>query len=55
MADFLNAVAASQIFHANFQDALEVQRVLDAAQESSRRRGWLVLSSEQVLSAPQRH
>jgi predicted dehydrogenase len=54
MADFLNALAADQTFHTNFQDALEVQRVLDAAQESSRRRGWVVLSPEHVLSGAQR-
>jgi len=27
-----------------------VQRILDAAEESSRRRSWLTLSPEQVLS-----
>src|SRR5580704_17503322 len=50
IADFLNTLASGDPFHANFQDALEVQRVLDAAEESSRRRSWLTLSLEQVLS-----
>ena len=50
MADFLNALSEGQPFHPNFQDALEVQRILDAAEESSRRRAWLTLSPEQVLS-----
>jgi predicted dehydrogenase len=50
MADFLNTLAADQTFHADFQDALDVQRILDAAQESSNRRSWLTPLSEQVLS-----
>lgn len=50
MADFLNALAKSEPFHANFQDALEVQRVLDAVEESSKRRTWLAINFEKVLS-----
>lgn len=50
LADFLNDLASSEPFHANFQDALEVQRILDAAEESSRTRSWLVLSPERVLT-----
>ncbi len=50
LADFLNTLGTGKPFHANFQDALEVQRVLDAAEESSRRRSWLVLAPEKLLT-----
>jgi predicted dehydrogenase len=50
LADFLNDLASGEPFHASFQDALEVQRILDAAEESSRTRNWLVLSPERVLT-----
>lgn len=41
MADFLTALPLGQPFHANFQDALEVQRILDTAEESSKRGTWV--------------
>jgi predicted dehydrogenase len=50
MADFLSALSLGQPFHANFQDALEVQRILDAAEESSKRRAWQTLMPDPVLS-----
>ena len=50
LADFLDSLALGQPFHANFQDALEVQRVLTAVEESSKRRAWLTLSPEPALS-----
>jgi predicted dehydrogenase len=53
MADFLNDLASGEPFHANFQDALEVQRILDAVEESSRKRSWLTVSSEKVLTGSQ--
>jgi predicted dehydrogenase len=43
LADFLNALAADQPFHADFEDALNVQKVLAAVQESSRTTGWIRL------------
>lgn len=50
MADFLNSLACGEPFHANFQDALEVQCILDAVEESSRTRRWLSVSPEKVLA-----
>ena len=50
MADFLNDLASGEPFHANFQDALEVQRILGAAEESSRTRTWLTISPEKMLT-----
>jgi predicted dehydrogenase len=49
LADFLNALATDQPFRANFQDALEVQRILTAVEESSKRRAWLTLSPVNVV------
>ncbi len=50
MADFLNSLVSGEPFHANFQDALEVQCILDAVEESSRSRRWLSVSAEKVLA-----
>jgi predicted dehydrogenase len=38
LADFLRATAAGEPFHPNFDDALQVQRVLGAAEESAQTR-----------------
>lgn len=43
LADFLMALANDQPFHANFEDALAVQKVLAAAEESSAARKWISL------------
>ena len=51
LADFLSALESGSPFHADFQDALAVQRVLDSAEESSRRRKWLALEPEKVLTS----
>jgi predicted dehydrogenase len=40
LADFLQSLEKDEIFHANFQDAVEVQRALDAVEESARARSW---------------
>jgi len=40
LGDFLTALAAKQPFHPNFDDALEVERVLDAVSKSSASRNW---------------
>lgn len=50
LADFLHSLALGQAFHANFQDALEVQRILSATEESSKRRAWLTVSPEAAFS-----
>jgi predicted dehydrogenase len=50
LADFLTALSSGQPFHPNFEDALEVQRILAAVEESSKQRAWLTLSPEKVLS-----
>lgn len=44
LADFLHALSRDEPFHPNFQDALEVQRILTAVEESSKQRSWLTLS-----------
>jgi len=43
LADFLNALAKQDSFHADFRDALEVQKVLDAVERSSEQRAWVSL------------
>jgi predicted dehydrogenase len=40
LGDFLTALAASQPFHPNFEDALQVERVLDAVARSAASRTW---------------
>jgi predicted dehydrogenase len=40
-ADFLNSIAREEPFHANFEDALAVQRILHAVERSSTLRGWV--------------
>jgi predicted dehydrogenase len=41
LGDFLNSVARHEPFHANFEDALAVQRVLHAVEKSSSSRTWV--------------
>ncbi len=41
LGDFLNSIARQEPFHANFEDALEVQRILHAVEQSSAKRGWI--------------
>jgi len=41
LADFLNSIGRQEPFHANFEDALAVQRVLHAIERSSASRGWV--------------
>jgi predicted dehydrogenase len=43
LADFLTSLDASQPFHADFRDGLEVQRILDTVEKSSAQRTWLSL------------
>jgi predicted dehydrogenase len=40
MADFLQSLEKNDTFHVNFQDAVNVQRVLHAVEESARTRSW---------------
>jgi predicted dehydrogenase len=40
LANFLKSLERDETFHANFQDAVEVQRVLQAVTESDRTRSW---------------
>ena len=40
LGDFLNSIARQEPFHANFEDALAVQRVLHAVEQSSASRAW---------------
>jgi len=41
LGDFLNSIARQEPFHVNFEDALAVQRVLDAVERSSASRSWV--------------
>ena len=43
LGDFLGALARNETFHPNFEDALAVQRVLDAVQRSADSKSWLTL------------
>lgn len=40
LADFLQSLAKGESFHANFQDAVNVQRVMHAVEESARNKAW---------------
>ena len=41
LGDFLGSLARGESFHPNFDDALAVQRVLQAAEQSAAARGWV--------------
>jgi predicted dehydrogenase len=41
LGDFLHSIAQQEPFHANFEDALAVQRVLHAVEQSSSAGGWV--------------
>jgi predicted dehydrogenase len=41
LGDFLNSIGREEPFHANFEDALAVQRVLHAVEQSSASRSWV--------------
>ncbi|HEY7095218.1 MAG TPA: Gfo/Idh/MocA family oxidoreductase [Terriglobales bacterium] len=43
LGDFLTALSKDEVFHPNFDDALAVQRVLDAAERSAATRTWVSL------------
>jgi len=41
LADFLRSLQSDETFHANFQDAVNVQRLLGAVEESARSKSWV--------------
>lgn len=41
LGDFLNSIARQEPFHTNFEDALAVQRVLHAIEQSAASRAWV--------------
>ena len=43
LADFLLALASGSEFHANFEDGVKVQQVMDAVEKSSETRSWVKL------------
>jgi predicted dehydrogenase len=43
LGDFLNSMARRETFHPNFEDALAVQRVLDALERSASSRSWVTM------------
>jgi len=45
LADFLNACARQERFHVNFDDAVMVQRVLDAVERSAASGSWVALKA----------
>ncbi len=44
LGDFLNSIAQEEPFHANFEDALAVQRLLHAVERSSATQAWVRVS-----------
>jgi predicted dehydrogenase len=44
LGDFLSALARQEAFHPNFDDAVAVQRVLDAVERSAQSRSWVTLN-----------
>lgn len=46
LADFLQALEKNETFHVNFQDAVKVQRVLHAVEESARTRAWASIAPQ---------
>jgi predicted dehydrogenase len=44
VGDFLQSLAKNEPFHANFDDAVAVQRVLDGAERSASSRNWVSLA-----------
>jgi predicted dehydrogenase len=45
LADFLESLARQQVFHANFDDAVVVQRLLGAVENSARTKSWTSVPS----------
>jgi hypothetical protein len=43
LGDFLGALSRQETFHPNFEDAVAVQSVLDAAERSAASRNWVAL------------
>jgi predicted dehydrogenase len=50
LADFLRSLEKNERFHANFQDAVNVQTVLRAVEESARTRSWASSKTQLVNS-----
>jgi len=46
LGDFLNSIARQEPFHANFEDALAVQRILHAVERSATSRGWVSVEGQ---------
>lgn len=40
LVDFLQCLASGEVFHPNFEDAAEVQKLLDAVESSAKSRSW---------------
>jgi predicted dehydrogenase len=47
LADFLTCLDSGQPFHPNFEDALKVQVLLDAVENSSRKQSWVSLPASE--------
>ena len=41
LGDFLSSLERNEVFHPNFDDAVQVQKVLEAAEKSASSRGWV--------------
>jgi len=46
LADFLQSLENNEKFHVNFQDAVNVQKVLHAVEESARTRAWASIAPQ---------
>jgi predicted dehydrogenase len=46
LGDFLRSLADGQPFHPNFEDAQQVQVVLDAVERSAREGRWMTVSGD---------
>lgn len=45
LADFLELLEKGEQFHANFDDALEVQRLMDAVESSAKTKSWVSIAA----------
>jgi predicted dehydrogenase len=45
VADFMESLAKGELFHANFDDALQVQRLMDAVEKSSKTKAWISIAA----------
>jgi len=47
LADFIKCLAENDTFHPNFDDAVEVQKLLSAVESSAQSKSWTSVSTDQ--------